>query len=142
VKLKLFDRLRRKPIIVTLFSLRFKAMPMNKRWRFFEEKEVEGLDPELVAKLDWARGRSGVPFTITSGFRSPEQNERVMGVDGSAHTKGLAVDLRVPDSSSRYKMVNALLLVGFKRIGVYTAHIHIDLDASLPQEVLWIGESH
>lgn len=109
---------------------------------YFKPEEIEGLDAELVAKLDWARGRSGVPFIITSGKRSPEENERVMGVDASAHMKGLAVDLRCSDSQARYKMLNALFLSGFKRLGVYDKHIHADLDSSLPQEVVWVGLSH
>lgn len=109
---------------------------------FFTPEETEGLDGELIAKLDWARGRAGVPFVITSGKRSPEENERVMGVDASAHIKGLAVDLRCSDSESRYKMVNALLLAGFKRLGIYDKHVHADIDASLPQEVIWVGLSH
>lgn len=109
---------------------------------YFKPEEIEGLDAELVAKLDWARGRSGVPFIITSGRRTPEDNERVMGVDASAHIKGLAVDLRCSDSTARYKMLQALLLVGFKRLGVYDKHLHCDLDPDLPQEVVWIGVSH
>lgn len=109
---------------------------------FFKPEEVEGLDDELVAKIDWARGRAGVPFVITSGKRTPEENERVMGVDASAHIKGLAVDLRCPDSEARFKMLQALFLAGFKRIGVYDHHIHADIDSSLPQEVVWVGLSH
>lgn len=109
---------------------------------FFTQAEIEGLDTELVAKLDWARGRSGIPFIITSGRRTPEENERAMGVDASAHIKGLAVDLRCSDSESRYKMLNALFLAGFKRLGVYDKHIHADLDPGLPQDVCWVGVSH
>lgn len=115
-------------------------MPPKPHW--FQISEIEGLDTELVAKLDWARGRAQVPFIITSGKRTPEQNEQVMGVDASAHIKGLAVDLRCSNSQDRYKMLNALLLAGFKRVGIYSAHIHVDLDTSLPQEVSWIGVSH
>lgn len=124
-----------------LLSIRFGGFRMNKP-NFFTEKEVDGLDQELIAKLDWARGRSGVPFIITSGKRTPEENERTMGVDGSAHIKGLAVDLRVSDSNARFKMVNALLLAGFRRIGIYDSHLHCDVDMSLPLDVMWTGKSH
>lgn len=115
---------------------------MPPKYTYFTPEEVEGLDAEFVAKLDWARGRSGVPFIITSGKRSPAENERVGGVDASAHVKGLAVDLRCADSQNRFKMMNALLLAGFKRLGIYDKHLHVDLDASLPQEVIWVGVSH
>jgi zinc D-Ala-D-Ala carboxypeptidase len=117
------------------------GIKMNKA-HFFTEEEVKGLDQELIAKLDWARGRARVPFIITSGYRNSEENKEVDGKDNSAHMKGLAVDLRVQDSVTRFKMVNSLLLAGFKRIGVYTNHVHVDLDGSLPQEVMWTGTSH
>lgn len=115
---------------------------MSKLWTNFDEAEVEGLDKELVAKLDWARSRAGVPFLITSGKRLPDQNDSVGGVKDSAHLRGLAVDLRCSEAGPRFRMVQALLLAGFKRIGVYDRHVHVDLDDTLPQEVMWIGESH
>lgn len=115
---------------------------MSKRWKYFTEEEVKGLDAELVAKLDWARGRSGVPFTITSGLRPPESNELVQGVGNSSHLRGFAVDLRVSDSVTRFRMIHALLLVGFNRIGIYEKHVHCDIDQTLPKDVMWLGESH
>lgn len=117
---------------------------MNKPYTYFKEEEIKGLDKELVAKLDWARGRSGVPFVISSGLRTPERNNdpTVKGVEDSSHLRGLAVDLKCSDSVARFKMVNALFLSGFKRIGIYDAHIHVDMDPTLPQEVAWVGKSH
>ena len=109
---------------------------------FFSEQEIQGLDPELVAMLDWARGRAQVPFIITSGKRSDDHNEAVGGVKDSAHTRGLAVDLRCADGNTRYKMLNALFLAGFKRIGVYDKHLHVDIDKTLAPEVVWVGVSH
>lgn len=112
------------------------------QYNFFRDNEIEGLDKELVAMLDWARGRSGVPFVITCGLRTAEENAGVGGVQDSAHLRGLGVDLACSDASARYRMVQALLLAGFKRIGIYDKHIHADRDPSLPQEVIWIGVSH
>lgn len=109
---------------------------------YFKPEEVEGLMPELVDKLNTARHVAGVPFIITSGKRSSDQNERAMGVDGSAHVTGLAVDLRVSDGSKRFAIVRGLLAAGFVRIGVYTKHIHCDLDQNKPSNVMWVGESH
>lgn len=106
---------------------------------FFKDEEVAGLDKELCAMLDWARGRSGVPFVITCGLRTPTQNDKVGGVQDSAHLRGLGVDLACTDSTARFKIVQALLLAGFKRIGIYTdGHIHADRDPSLPQDVMWM----
>lgn len=120
------------------------------RWRFgwtgymnyFKPEEVEGLSPELVDKLNSARHVAGVPFVITSGKRSPSDNERAMGVEGSSHISGLAVDLRVEDGASRFAIVKGLLAAGFVRIGAYDKHVHADLDATKHQFVMWVGTSH
>lgn len=112
------------------------------KWKYFSEQEVEGLEPEFVAKLDMARHEAGVPFKITSGKRSSADNERAMGVEGSAHIKGLAVDLACDDSSTRFRMVRSLFNSGIERIGVYDRHIHVDVDPEKPRFVLWVGISH
>lgn len=112
------------------------------QFRYFKDAEIVGLDQELVAKLDLARGKSGVPFVIENGKRGEEANEKVGGVKDSAHITGKAVDLVCHDSTSRFKMVSALLAVGFARMGVYDRHIHVDNDTTKPQNVLWTGISH
>lgn len=109
------------------------------QYHFFKDEETKGLDKELCAMLDWARGRAGVPFIITRGLSTILENDKVGGVQDSAHLKGLGVDLACTDSNDRFKMVQALLLAGFRRIGIYTdGHIHADRDLSLPQDVIWI----
>ena len=138
-------------VVLTGLVRRIKSVSFSTRFRwtgytvppkpnFFTEEEVSGLDAELVAKLDWARGRAGIPFIITSGKRTPEQNAAAGGVSDSSHVRGLGVDLRCQNSQDRYKMLNALFLAGFKRIGVYAAdgHIHVDSDPSLVQDVFWV----
>lgn len=61
----------------------------------------------------------------------------------SAHVRGLAVDIACVSSRARMRMVAGLVLAGFNRIGLYSRHIHADVDGSLPGEVLWLGgESH
>lgn len=112
------------------------------QYHFFRDGEIEGLDKELIAMLDWSRGRAGVPFVITCGLRTVQQNESVAGVQDSSHLKGLGVDLQCDNSVSRFKMVQALLLSGFKRLGIYDKHLHVDRDETLPQGVIWTGISH
>lgn len=107
------------------------------KYRHFTEKEVNGLEIVLVMHLDDARDFSKTPFIIVSGKRSPQENASVGGVENSAHLRGLAVDLRAHTNEQRYQIVSSLLNVGFCRIGIYSDHIHADMDASLPQNVIW-----
>lgn len=110
--------------------------------KHFDESELRGLDPRLVEMLARARGLAKVPFRITSGFRTSAENQAAGGVMDSAHTRGLAVDLACFDSRARMRMMSALLVAGFRRIGCYNRHIHVDIDEMMPQDVLWVGESH
>ena len=115
---------------------------------YFSDTEVAGLEPEVATKIDQARHLAAIPFIITSTRRTPEQNLAVGGVSDSAHLKGLAVDLAVPDSHALFLMVKACLDVGFKRIviginvdsdGKVAYHnLHCDLDGTLPTPVLSI----
>lgn len=102
----------------------------------FSDAEIEGLEPELVSRLDRARGFAKVPFIITEGRAKGGSH-----VANSAHARGLAVDIRCGGSVDRMKIVSALLLAGFTRIGVYDKHVHADVDPDLPQGVMWWGRS-
>jgi zinc D-Ala-D-Ala carboxypeptidase len=125
-------------------TIRFRKTGYTKmgRWHYFTDLEVEGLDPEFVAKLDQARHHAKTPFTITSGKRTPDDNERAMGVEGSSHCKGLAVDLRCGDSRARKLIVAGLLHAGFSRIGIYDRHVHVDQDPDKDSDVIWLGKSY
>lgn len=120
-------------------------------YKYFKDDEVKGLDPELCAMLDRARGLAGVPFIITSGLRSPDQNASLRGaVSDSAHLTGLAVDMSTNgDDHILSLMLRGLILVGFSRVGLYFApdpahpskliphHIHVDIDPSKPPQMTW-----
>lgn len=108
---------------------------------YFSDDEVRGLAARLVAMLNHARERAGVPFVITSGLRSEEENDAAGGVGNSSHVKGLGVDVACSGSRERYLMVTGLLDAGFTRIGLYDRHVHADCDLSLPPQVMWTGKS-
>lgn len=112
------------------------------RFKYFTDAEVVGLHPELVDRLDRARELAGVPFVITSGLRTKEQNAAVGGKPNSAHLYGLAVDLRAANSYFRFKIVQGLLFAGFNRIVVYRSdgHVHADVSLTLPQNVFVVEE--
>lgn len=112
------------------------------KWRFFSDREVEGLSSDLVYKLDRAREYFGAPIIITSGYRNPDHNKDIGGVQDSAHTKGLAVDIRVPqDQEMRDKLFWALGRAGFERVGAYDRHAHMDTDKDKPTPAFWWGVS-
>ena len=92
---------------------------------------------ELIEKLDKAREIAGVPFVITSGFRCPKHNKEIGGSPTSSHLKGLAADIKTSNSRERFKILDALLKVGFKRIGIGENFIHADIDKDKVQEVAW-----
>ena len=114
------------------------------KWKYFTDDEVIGLQDPMVAKLDLARCYAGFPIVLTSLSRTPEHNAAVGGTPDSSHLKGIAVDIRRPIGEFEVlKLVWALGLAGFRRVLIYTKHIHADMDETKPQPIcVWMGESH
>ena len=98
----------------------------------------KNMDKTFLSMLEEARIKANVPFKITSGYRTKEHNKKVGGVANSSHLKGLACDIRVVDSSHRFLIVNALLDVGFTRIGIAKTFIHCDIDTFKSPNVIWV----
>ncbi len=94
------------------------------------------MDPMFMAKLEGARTLAGIPFIITSGYRSPAHNAAVGGKPDSAHLEGRAADIACSDSITRFKIIEAAYLAGFRRIEIAANHIHLDFSLTLPQNVL------
>ena len=98
---------------------------------------LEDMNPIFMEMLDSARHIAKIPFVPTSAFRS-EIYEKEQGRDGtSSHTKGLAIDLKATTSSQRFKIINALISIGLTRIGIGENFIHVDMDKSKAQKVIW-----
>jgi len=91
---------------------------------------AEHMDPRFLTKLDLARSIAGVPFKISSGYRSEDRNRRVGGVPNSSHCRGYAADVVCVDGATREKMVQAFVKAGIRRIGINFAKgfIHVDND--------------
>mgnify|MGYP000032029474 FL=1 len=103
--------------------------------KYFKEVEYK-MDVDFLVKLDKAREFAKVPFVINSAYRSPEHAESIKNPT-SSHIKGLAVDIKATDSRTRYKVLNALMHVGFNRIGIADTFIHVDDDKDKSQQVIW-----
>lgn len=117
------------------------------KWKYFTDSEVEGLNEAFVQKLEKAREIAGIAFVVTSGYRSPEKNQSVIGaVPDSSHTKGLAVDIRVRSSREAALVVDSAKAAGIDRRGIYVdsywnpRHVHIDCDPDKISEVLFVKQ--
>ena len=105
--------------------------------KYFKEIDDGNMNQEFLLRLDEARERAGIPFVINSAYRSPEHNAKIGGKPNSSHLKGLAVDISVTNSRQRFIVLNALLNVGFTRIGIADTFIHVDLDNGKSKDVIW-----
>ena len=113
----------------------------------FDSPDLKGsgdkMSGEFLEMLDKARGLAteaagkDFPFKINSGYRTKAHNKKVGGIENSPHTKGLAADISVKDSRSRWVVLNSLLLVGFTRFGIADTFIHVDLDTDRKQNIIW-----
>ena len=90
---------------------------------------VDAMDATLVKKLDMARAMAGIPFKITSGYRTVSHNLAVAGRLYSAHLDGKAVDIAAAAPHTRFKVLVAVLNVGFDRVEIGPRHIHVDVAA-------------
>lgn len=119
---------------------------MSYRSKYFAEQEfvrctpsckMSDMDEQFLRKLDKIRERAGIPLLLTCAYRT-RQHDLNMGRSGnSAHTKGLAVDIRCNASITRAKIIEAAMFWGITRIGIGKTFVHIDADQSLPQHVIW-----
>lgn len=96
---------------------------------------------DFVSKLDKLRSATRAPLVIHSGYRTPEHNATVGGVDSSAHESGHAADIAALSSTARFQIVEAALRIGFRRIGIGNDFVHLDDDLTKPQDVVWLYPS-
>ena len=126
-------------------------LPVERKIKFFTLDEFdspdmkgsgENMNMDFVRKLDEAREYAKVPFKINSGYRTKEYNISLKkrgfkASPTSAHMEGLAADISTPDSKTRFLVLESLIRVGFKRIGIGKTFIHADTSETKSQEVLW-----
>lgn len=95
------------------------------------------LKTTLLAKLEELETRCGFELSVNSAYRSKDW-EISKGRSGtSSHCAGLAVDLSCTSSAQRFKLISEAMIVGFCRIGIGRTFIHLDLDDSKPQNVIF-----
>lgn len=98
---------------------------------------IEDMEQDFLDVLDAIREKAGIPLVLNSAYR-PVSHEKKQGRAGtSAHTYGLAVDIRCSSDVNRWKIISAAIECGVTRIGVSSNFIHIDISAKHTQCVVW-----
>lgn len=111
---------------------------------YFLPKEVENpytMSMTLLNMLGDLRVNYGGPIQITSSYRPLNAEKRTSAHQPNVRGQWEAVDLRCGTSWQRYLLVRSAYAVGFRRIGIYNLHIHVDVAIDLAQDVTWIGVS-
>ena len=107
---------------------------------------ADKISPVLIEKLQKVRNIIGRPVIITSGVRCTFYNTSIKASTSSSHVPddygiGNAVDIACLNSKDRYELVEVAQKF-FKRIGIsggsYGGFIHLDVDRSKVQEVMWL----
>ena len=107
-----------------------------------QEGSGQLMSNEFLSKLDHARDLAGVPFKITSGYRVEADIERLRKAGykvspNSSHLKGVAADIACTSPADRFNIIDALLSVGFSRIGIADTFIHVDDDPDKYPFAIW-----
>ena len=117
------------------------------RYEEFDSPDEPGsgsnMDPEFLRMLDEARHTSGIPYKITSGYRTKEYQAdlRKRGYPtarNSAHLSGFAADIAATTSEQRMRILHGLVLAKFNRIGISRTFVHVDDDPGKPPDVCWL----
>ena len=112
--------------------------------RYYKRKELEcpcgcgqcNMDDMFLERLDMLRYRYNHPITLNSAYRCEKHNVSVGGVPNSAHTKGLAVDIKA-NSQQKHKLMRCAFELGFQGIGVAKSFLHLDDETKEPRPNVW-----
>jgi uncharacterized protein YcbK (DUF882 family) len=95
----------------------------------------------LLLVLNSIRKKIKRPLFLSSACRCPDHNAEIGSKETSSHLKGLAVDIKVSNSSERdeilreiYQYVAPYVL----RVGIGKDFIHIDIDPDKTKNVTWL----
>ncbi len=114
------------------------------KYRFFTERELACshcgecfMDDQFMTRIDCARGGCDFPWPIRSGYRCDKYDKKIGG-EGN-HPTGQAIDIGWENSEQLARIVEALSLQGFKRMGIsFKNHfIHVDSVPGRPTPRLW-----
>ena len=96
------------------------------------------IDSEFTEMMDKARGISGVPYSINSGYRC-ESHPLSIKNPTSSHIKGIAADVRFNNGTNLALILSGLGGAGFERFGINfeKKFIHVDSDKDKVSPTIW-----
>ena len=92
-----------------------------------DQLPVDGISKALLEGLETLREAVGRPIFVTNGYRCPEHNEAVGGVEDSQHVQGKAADIWV-DGYTAFAL-GQLCSEIFDGVGTYIEadFVHVDM---------------
>jgi uncharacterized protein YcbK (DUF882 family) len=109
----------------------------------FDDPTMSGsgqhMEYSIVKLLDSLREAVGTPIHIASGYRTPEHNASVGGVEHSAHMTGHAADISTTSLQQAITLAAFACMLGARRVGVdLKGHfVHIDTSPYNPSPSVW-----
>lgn len=112
-----------------------------------EFRYPDAMDPTFIRWLNKLRKKVGFPLYVVSDYRPPARNAAAGGAKASAHMSKpcVAVDLGRAKgvgftAAQRFALVFAARDLGCRRFGIYeNGNVHLDLDPTKPQDVIWVA---
>lgn len=98
---------------------------------------IEDMEQSFLDWLDDVREEAGIPFVLTSAYRSSAYDKSKGRTGNGAHCYRVAVDVRCNTSANRYKIIAAALKLGASRIGVGHTFVHLDRSHIHTQNIIW-----
>lgn len=94
---------------------------------------------EFMQLLQELREELNFPLVITSGYRDKTHPIEARKTHSNGeHTQGMCCDIRCLYGSTRFKIIESALNLGFTRIGIAKTFLHIGLGGKgLPNYVIW-----
>jgi|TARA_B110000438_G_scaffold31065_1_gene30583 hypothetical protein len=100
----------------------------------------DGINIDLVKKLDELRKLYALPIKSNSAYRCPDHPLSITRPT-SSHIKGLACDISAKSSRERYTLLQLILNNNlFDRIGISDkdGFIHVDIDKDKSGQLVWV----
>jgi zinc D-Ala-D-Ala carboxypeptidase len=94
---------------------------------------------EFMQMLQELREELNFPLVITSGYRDKTHPIEARKTHSNGeHTTGRCCDVRCLDGSTRFKIIETALNLGFTRIGIANTFLHLGIGGKgLPNYVIW-----